>query len=334
MSERTLNMEMANLVCRFGGEKVLLDFEEEVVFPSFFDSSMIRTYDKTSYFFYDVEAIKLEEEGDPVVCVAGRFIKDTTLEREQIFDRKKGLIQDSDSMRSSPSAIFLLILNNHRLIYVKETKNAPSKESFRSTLLNFLRSKHKQFVNAEYERLKEENDQKVTKKSLYESYPRPTLDLIPLTSDESIESFVRNYETLKYIEISLSDRNDENDNDPFFEQLQKRKDYLDSDKSVVQHRNSKGLDKEKAISEIGEATAQGNQKVKLNGVDSEGDTLRGNNDEFQLRKPLEGLSKNPSKAAGKLYDTFKSLIDDGLVKVPPTSQKAKRIVTRIARRLF
>lgn len=334
MSEKTLNMEMANLVCRFGGDKVLLDLEEEVVLPSFFDSSMIRTYDKTSYFFYEVEAVKFEEDGELVVCLAGRFIKDTTLEREQIFDRKKGLVQDSDSMRSSPSAIFLLILNNHRLIYVKETKNAPSKETFRSTLLNFLRTKHKHFINAEFERYKENSDQKVTKKSLYERYPRPSLDLIPLTSDESIESFVRNYETLKYIEISLSDRNDENDNDPFFEQLQKRKDYLGSDKSVVQHRNSQGLDKEKAISEIGEATAQGNQKVKLNGVDSEGDVLRGNNEEFQLRKPLEGLSKTPSKAAGKLYDTFKSLIDDGLVKVPPTSQKAKGIVSRIAQRLF
>ena len=59
MSEKTLNMEMANLVCRFGGEKVLLDLEEEVVLPSFFDSSMIRTYDKTSYFFYDVSGVHL-----------------------------------------------------------------------------------------------------------------------------------------------------------------------------------------------------------------------------------------------------------------------------------
>lgn len=334
MSKKTLNMEMANLICRFGEKNVLLDLEEEVVLPSFFDSSLIRTYDKTSYFFYDVEAIKFEEKEETVVCVVGRFIKDTTLEREQIFDRKNGLVQDSNSMRSSPSALFLLILNNHRLIYVKETRDAPSKETFRSTLLNFIRSKHKQFIDSEYERQNIESDQKVTKKSLYERYPRPSLDLIPLTSDESIESFVRKYETLKYIEISLSDRNDENDNDPFFQELQKRKDSLGSDKSVVQHRNSKGLDKERAISEIEEATAQGNQKVKLNGVDSEGDVLRGNNDEFQLRTPLDGLSKKPSKAAVKLYETFNTHIDDGLVKVPATSQKTKGIIAKIVERLF
>ena len=333
MSEKTLNMEMANLVCRFGSEKVLLDLEEEIVLPSFFDDLMIRTYDKTSYFFFDVEAVRFVEKDETIVGIAGRFIKDTTLEREQIFDRKKGLVQDSGSMRSSPSAIFLLILNNHRLIYVKETKDAPSKETFRSTLLNFIRSKHKLFINKQYENYKSDGE-KVTKKSLCEKFPTPSLELIPLTSDESIEAFVRNYETLKYIEISLSDRNDEIDDDPFFEQLQKRKDYLGSDKSVIQHRNSKGLDKEKAISEIGEATAQGNQKVKLNGVDADGDVLRGNNEEFQLRKPLESLNKVPSKAAQKLYDTFKSLIDDGLVKVPPTSEKAKKIVSGIAERLF
>lgn len=334
MSEKTLNMEMANLVCRFGGDKVLLDLEEEVVLPSFFDDSMIRIYDKTSYFFYDVEAVKFKEKDQTVVCIAGRFIKDTTLEREQIFDRKKGIIQDSDTMRSSPSSIFLLILNNHRLIYVKETKNAPSKETFKSTLLSFIKIKHEQFINKEYEVNNVENTKKITKKSLYDTYPKPSLDLIPLTSSESIESFIRNYETLKYIEISLSDRNDENDNDPFFEQLQKRKDSLGSDKTVVQHRNAKGLDKERAISEVREATAQGNQKVKLNGVDSEGDVLRGNNEEFQLRKPLAGLNKTPSKAAIKLYDTFKSLVDDGLVNIPQTSQKAKKIVSRIAERLF
>lgn len=334
MSEKTLNMEMANLVCRFGEDKVLLDLEQEVVLPSFFDDALIRTYDKTSYFFYDVEPVRFEEKDETLVGIAGRFIKDTTLEREQIFDRKKGLIQDSDSMKSSPSSIFFLILNNHRLIYVKETKNAPSKDTFRSTLLSFLRSKHKTFVNSEFEKNNSVDGNKVTKKSLYEKYPRPSLDLIPLTSDESIESFVRNYETLKYIEISLSDRNDEIDDDPFFEQLQKRKDYLGSNKSVVQHRNSKGLDKEKAISEIGEATAQGNQKVKLNGVDSDGDVLRGNNEEFQLRKPLDELSKVPSKAAIKLFKTFKSLIDDRLVKVPPTSRKAKETVSQIAKRLF
>jgi len=340
MSDKSLSMEMGNLVCRFGQEKVLLDLADEVVLPSFFDNSLVRSYDKTSFFFHEVNPVILRSDSnDLIIGIAGRFIKDTTLEREQIYEEGKGLVKDSNSMRSSPSAIFLLILNNHRLIYVKETKNAPSKESFRSTLLNFIRVKHKQFIDSEHERLKQskkENPKKsrVTKKELLESYPRPTLELIPLTSEESIEQFVKKYSILKMMEISLSDRNDENDNDPFFDELQKRKDAIGSVNSIVKHSNSKGLNKETVISEISEATAQGNQKVKLNGVDSEGDILRGNNEEFQLRKPLNELSSNPKKAANQLFESFIGLVEDGLVKIPETSQKAKTVIADIAKRLF
>lgn len=340
MSKKTLNMEMGNLICRFGGEKVLLDMSDEIVLPCFFDDGLVRRYNKTRYFFHEVIPVLLSNDASEcVVGIAGRFIKDTTLEREQIFEEGKGLVKDTESMRSSPSALFLLILNNHRLIYVKETKDAPSKETFRSALLSFLRVKYKQYIEAEFERLnamREEghNLERVTKKDLYEATPRPTLELIPLTSEDSIEEFVRKYSILKTIEISLSDRNDENDNDPFFEELQKRKDAIGSTNSLVKHNNTKGLDKDEAISEIAEATEQGNQNVKLSGTDNDGDVLRGNNEKFQLRKPLENISSQPANAAKVLYETFVGLVKDGLVKIPETSQKTKEIVESLVQRLF
>ena len=340
MSENSLSMEMGNLICRFGREKVLLDMSDEIVLPCFFDKTLVRSYSKTSYFFHEVSPVLLSNGASgSVVGIAGRFIKDTTLEREQIFEEGKGLVKDNGSMRSSPSALFLLVLNNHRLIYVKETKDAPSKESFCSTLLSFLRDKHRQYIEAEFERFMatreaDPHSDRVTKKDLYEQTPRPTLELIPLTSEDSIEEFVRKYSILKTIEISLSDRNDETDNDPFFEELQKRKDAIGSTNSVVKHNNSKGLDKDVAINEIAEATEQGNQSVKLTGIDSEGDILRGNNEKFQLRKPLEDLSSQPVNAAKELYKTFLGLIEDGLVKVPETPQKARAIVESLVQRLF
>jgi len=340
MSEKSLSMEMGNLICRFGNKKVLLDLADEVVIPCFFDKLLVRSYDKTSYFFHEVShAMLADGENEKVIGIAGRFIKDTTLEREQIYEKGKGLIKDTESMRSSPSAIFLLILNNHRLVYVKETKNAPSKESFRSTLLSFLHIKHKQYIEKEYERLNiahvENTDKpRVTKNELYESNPRPTLELISLTSEDSIEEFVKKFSILKTIEISLSDRNDETDNDPFFEELQKRKDAIESTNSVVKHTNTKGLNKDKAINEISEATAQGNQTVKLNGIDNDGDILRGNNEIFQLRKSLQNLNIKPQRAAKELYASFICLAEDGLVKIPRTSKKAKDIINSLVQRLF
>lgn len=340
MTEKSLSMEMGNLVCRFGREKVLLDLADEIVLPCFFDDTLVRIHDKTNYFFHEVKPVLLHnEKTEGVIGIVGRYIKDTTLEREQIFEKGKGLIRDTGSMRSSPSSLFLLILNNHRLVYVKETKDAPSKESFCSTLRNFLRSKHKQHIEAEFDRFKAIRDsdpesEMVTKKDLYEATPRPTLELIPLTSEDSIEQFVRNYSVLKTIEISLSDRNDENDNDPFFEELQKRKDVIGSKNSTIKHNNSKGLNKEKAITEIAEATEQGNQAVKLVGIDNDGDILRGNNEKFQLRKPLEELNSKPVRAAHDLYSSFIGLVEDGLIKIPVTSQKAKTIIGLLIQRLF
>ena len=263
--------------------------------------------------------------------MAGRFIKNTTLLREQIFEKGKGLVKDHSSMRSSPSGLFLLILNNHRLVYVNETKFAPSKEAFRTTLLHFVREKHRVFINDEYERMKKAAEEepgirRVTKKELLEEIPKPTLELIPLTSEESIESFVRQYDILKIVEITLADRNDETDNSAFFEQFQKRKDAIGSKKSLVKHHNTKGLKKDEAIKEIKEATFQGNQTVKLSGLDIEGDILKGNNENFQLKKPLDSLSEFPGDAAHKLFESFMGLVKEGLIKVPQTSSKAFEIL--------
>jgi len=239
MAKKTLNMEMGNLICRFGQNKVLLDLAEEIVFPSFFDKKLSRSYDKTSFFFDDVNFVNLNNnDSENVIGIAGRFIKDTTLKREQVYEKGKGLIKDVETMRSSPSAIFLLILNYHRLIYVKETADAPSKESFGSTLLTFLREKRRCFIDSEYDRYRsliermppneldltsknlierlntfaghnvidcsQDRNSKfiITKKKLQEIFPNPTLELIPLPSTESIEEFVKKYDVLKVLEIS------------------------------------------------------------------------------------------------------------------------------------
>lgn len=50
MSDKSLNMEMGNLICRFGRDKVLLDMADEIVLPCFFKEKLVRSYSKTSYF--------------------------------------------------------------------------------------------------------------------------------------------------------------------------------------------------------------------------------------------------------------------------------------------
>jgi hypothetical protein len=58
-----------------------------------------------------------------------------------------------------------------------------------------LHEKHKQFVEHEYDQLRQLNE-KVTKKLLNEIHPRPVLNIVALATEASIEGFVRRYETL------------------------------------------------------------------------------------------------------------------------------------------
>lgn len=336
MPKKEMNMELGNFICRFGGSKVLIDLIDEIVLPAFLDKELIRTYGKTSFFFYDVELVNItKSKNRPVLGIVGRIIKDTTLEREQIYEEGRGLIKDSTAIRSSPSAIFLLILNNHRLIYLKETRDAPSKETFGQTILNFIRNKHKKFIDDKYEELNQNSEQeKITKKDLKNEYPHPSLEIVALTSDESIENFVKKYDLLKTIEIKFSDRNDETDNDPFFEQLQNKKDAIGSQTSTLKHHNKDGLAKDEAIKEIQDAAEQGNQIINLTGIDSEGDKLRGNNEKFQLKKTVDGLTGNIAEDAPKLYASFVSLVNDGIIKVAGDTDKVTTKLQAMLGRYF
>ncbi|MEO0014056.1 MAG: hypothetical protein RLZZ535_2445, partial [Cyanobacteriota bacterium] len=77
---------------------------------------------------------------NPVLGIVGRYIQNTQLQRTQIYDKQTdSLRRDKQAIQSSPSSIFVLILNNHRLIYLKETPCAPSLNSFQATIKKFIK---------------------------------------------------------------------------------------------------------------------------------------------------------------------------------------------------
>lgn len=308
MSARKYPVEMANLVCKFG-KKNLLDYFEEIVLPAFTDENNRRVYGDTKYFFGDVELVTVEGR----VLLVGRFIKDMLFEREQVFT-SSGLVEDHDEMQSSPSCLFVLILDIHRLIFLKETKFAPSLDNFKSTLDAFLKKKYREFIDAAADAAKKSGE-KITKKQLMLDNIVPTLELIPLTSAQDIETFVRQYDVLSSVTYKFSDRNDEHDNEGFFEAVQRQKDEVGSKTTTIKHSNSDGLDKDSVIEEVQAATIQGNQKVMLVGKDSSGTELRGDNKEFQLKSFVELTSNAPAIAAPTLYHKFKQLVGDGMIQV-------------------
>lgn len=331
------NIEMANLICRFG-DKVMLDHFEEIVKPAFFNEDLKRTYGQADYFFSDVNFIHLDtDDGTPTIGICGRFIKDGTLTREQIFEEGK-IVKSHGSMRSSPSAIFLLILNNHRLVYVKETTDGPNKDAFRSTLLAFLKHQYKSTIRSKKASIDEEfstrEERRHHKDKLLRDYESPSLNVIALTSPDSIQNFIARYELLRQIKITFSSTNDENPMNKFFTQFKHNKEAIESEKSTLIHQAKSGLDKSVAVDQINSATEQGINSVALSGIDESGDTLVGNNEKFQLKKPIDDLNGKPEEAAEQLYKAFSELVESGIVKVEKIKTKTAQKISSIFDRYF
>jgi hypothetical protein len=322
----------ANFICRFGDEHVLLDYLVEIVTPAFTNDKYVRTFGRTTNFhFYEVEIVTLDETSDPPVkAIAGKFIKDTELTRHQVFDSVKGLVQDEQRMRSSPSAFFILILNNHRLIYFPETPHAPTLSEFKATAEYFLRLAHKSYIDELYYKAKATRDAepggktqtpRTTKKQLYDLIERPLVELVPLTAAEGVRAFIERYETLKTINFRLIKPNPDIDAGEIFSQFRELTNNLNGNRASVTVSNSKeGLDIKTAIDTVAKATTSGNQDIALNGVDHSGNTLKGSNEHFQISVPIEDAPQTKKGLIDRLYEAFTSLTASGDIALPQISE--------------
>jgi len=332
-AKESKEVEFGNLVVRFG-DKVLLDHFDEIVYPAFIDG-YTRTFSETKYFFEKVSLVRLGEIPDtdaPLVAVVGRIIKDGVLRRDQVYV-DGALKKKPGKMQSSPSAMFMLMLHNHRLVYLKETSDAPPKSAFRTTLLQFLKRKHGEVVKAKKEAIDERYakraERKLHKEKLEEKYGTPTVQLIPLSSEDSVREFVDRYQELRQVKITFTATNDENPMHNFFAQFKRAKEDVEADASTITHTAKTGLDKDAAVDQITEATEQGINEVRLSGIDEAGDKLVGNNVDFRLKKTLAGVSEEPVKAARTLVRAFNGLVKDGIIKVEATTSRAARRIGKI-----
>jgi len=324
-------LEFGNYTLKFGDEKVLLDLLSAVVMPSFSEMKYIRKLkNKGDYFFLDTKIIKLDDNSErPVIGIAGRIVKNTKLRREQIFRGVEGLIEDKKELETAPSSTFLLILNNHRLILCKEVPGAPTIQNFQSTSQYCLKQRHKEYIKEESE------DTKATKKSLLESNPYPDLRITPLSDKQSLKDFVERFRHIDKITITLLPTNNEDiDNDEFWADLDRRRDDMNSKAAKVEFANAKeGLDSSTVYTQANSASNLGNSEVNFKGHDAQGDTINGNNDDFNLTIELEELPRDTEKAAKVKYSQFEKLAQLGIIALPRVTQaaliKIKEIVTKL-----
>lgn len=237
----------------------------------------------------------------------GQFIKNTTLSREQIFKDGEGIVRSKAELATAPSAFFVLILSNHRLIYLAETRDAPDIKTFKSTVLQFVKIKYSEYIDQLHE------EGKGTKVSLKRIIKEPTLEIIPLTGKEGISDFIDRYKTLRRIEFNIIIPNDEIDAQQMFDAIRGLSQDVDARKTQLIAQNKNGLDKEKVKEEIESATEKGNQTVRVSGVDYEDQRLVGNNDEFKISTYLDKPEHTKIGKARQLWNIFEGFVSTNML---------------------
>lgn len=308
---RPLEVEVANFICRFG-KPVLLDLLDEVVLPAFFSDDR-RTYMETEYFFMDQSFRYLVKNDVSSLALCCRLVKNTIIRRHQVYRKEKGIVPDPKSLESAPSAIAVLLLQSHRLLYVREVPSAPSMTVFGSTFAKFMKSQVMSYRQALYEERKKAG-KKPKKKHINEEVQVPDVSVVPVVNNESLKDFVARFDVLNSLKIEVAPTNNELDNEDFFKSLRIRKSEVGSTRTVVQHANAKGLDKQGCLKQV-QAAKQGNLLIEMRGKDDSGDELKGDNEAFSVRANLPTASANVQKCADAAFAKYNELIESEVVQV-------------------
>ncbi|MDX1442843.1 MAG: hypothetical protein R3270_03580 [Gammaproteobacteria bacterium] len=309
----------------------MLDYAEEIVIPALLDPTIERKYGSNRNFFYNTKLLRLTPGDVPEIGVFGRYIKDTVLERDQRYDRDKNrLVRDHDELESSPSSVFLFLLNTHRLIYFKETRFAPGLGEFALTLEKLLNIKREEyiselaqetFVRAKYGR--------AVKSELRTEIGKPSIEIIPLSSKATFSSFLKKFERLTNLDVKFVPTNDEYDPDSFFRDFEEQKDRLGSSSSSISHRNKGGLSIDAVRDDMKTVVDRGNTRMSMKGVDYQGDKIKGNNKQFALKYPVDQENIGSSAGASYMHSKFQDAVSKGYISLPSLTDKIKEKLKRI-----
>jgi hypothetical protein len=306
------------------GDDILVHVVTQI--PAFTDSTLVRNFGETRYFFFRVGLVEVSVPGrtESQLTVFGRIVKDTVLKRTQIYSKESGLIPDERSMPSAPSAFFALDLNNHKLVYLPDTAEAPSVSVFAATLDRFLKRKHATYVRSLRDKLKKSPEPK-SLETLFREYPQPQVEATPMASKGSINEFLNSFEKLTRLEFQVLRTNAEIPRGDMFRLLRQMKDQMHAASTKLVHNNKEGLDKEEALNEIDASASAGNQKVVLNGVGADGTVLSGSNDNFKLRIPAVDLPVVPAQRAAHMVQAYFKQVDEGRLRPDIPGENGKKV---------
>lgn len=295
-------MEIANLTCKsISGKEELLD-----VFLDYFYNAMLTQEVKGSknsethkYKFIDLEITTINNE----LVLLGRLVKCLNIQREQILEGKT-IVKSYDEMASAPTSFFVLILSNHKLLWVREVSRAPMLRDLKYALLKAVNQERELLISNKINQLIEcGDDEYMAGKKAYDKYPKLEIEITPLGNNASIRECLNDFAEIYNFNVMALKRNNElgSDYNDLLRNLSSSQENMQAKNvSVNIHGDKKHpLVKEQAIN-LAQTASDGNYKYKISGIDTNNNPITKDQNSFSLTAKISYSENVVSKFSNAL----------------------------------
>ncbi|MBR8749970.1 hypothetical protein IX317_001650 [Fusobacterium sp. DD29] len=181
-------IKAVNFNCVFGenNEPMLKEFNR-IVFPAFKNGRQEKSRSIVKkLMFHEVKIFKSELG----YCLYGKIIKDISLIIENQLDSKGNLIQVNKEVDSAPYSEFILILVNHKMLYIPSQPGSPTLSDFKSLIKHSMKN------------IIKVNDIREDKKLL-----KFELDIFEIPEEITLKNKLKSVEVVDYFKFQIKAQN-------------------------------------------------------------------------------------------------------------------------------
>lgn len=178
-------LELANFNCTFGDDdEPMLNYFSEIIYPAISSGKRIKNRDKE----YLIEDLRLYEIDGLGFILSGLFIMKTELEVKSIYNEDKGIQATDFKYKSDPYSAFVILLRNHRMIYIKNQKGSPTIKSFGSIVRKMING----YISSENNEREKDN-----------KFPYAFINITNIPSEQTIDQQFKDIKKIKKITFKL-----------------------------------------------------------------------------------------------------------------------------------
>lgn len=152
-------------------ESPMLDYFETVIMPAM-KAGYVQKKGDNEFLFTDVH---VEKDIDEQYVLVGNIVKKTILEIKSDLDDMGNLVEKDEMHSSAPYSMFVIYLNNHRMILAENQKGSPTIANFRTLT---------RYVLDRFIRINNDDDSK-------DKLPIALVNVVGIPRRESIEAILK-----------------------------------------------------------------------------------------------------------------------------------------------